>query len=853
MKYHYIFRSVAVIILSGLFLISGAEEIKFATPWGDNGFTVKQESPQSVSLNFSIDQVVLEDMELNGESMRTVNIPGVFLPNDEGAPNLPGMSRFIAMPQGATAKVKILSMRSEVIESIQIAPAPRIPLETENGPLHYEKNPDIYSKNAWYPEKPVKLSDPTQIRGLDVVMLGITPFQYNPVTGELLIYRDIEVEITFEGGNGHFGEDRLRSRWFDPIHYNAVLNYESLPEIDYNKPKEPSETPDYEYLIIVPNDATFIAWADSIKNWRTLQGIRTGVVTTTEMGGNSVSAIESYINNAYNNWNIPPVAFLIIGDYGTSGSTVTSPIYNNYCVSDNIFADVNGDHMPDMVHARMTAQTSTHLNTMVGKVLDYERNPPTNPGFYQNPITALGWQTERWFQICSETVGGFWKHVLGKTPVRINEIYSGTPGSVWSTATNTSTVVNYFGPNGLGYIPATPSELGGWSGGTASDVNNAINSGAFMLQHRDHGGTSGWGEPAYYSSDINGLYNTDLTFVFSINCLTGKYNYSSEVFTEKFHRYTYNGQYSGALGVNAASEVSYSFVNDTYVWGMFDNMWPNFMPDYGTTFPTDFIYPAFAMPAGKIFLANSSWPYNYNNKEVTYHLFHHHGDAFNTVYSEVPQNLTVTHDAVLLSGSTNFSVTANSGSFIALTCNGTILATANGTGSPVTMTIPPLNVGDVMVVTVIKQNFYRYSSNVDVIAPSGPYLSYHSHAINDATGNNNGQADYGEDITIHLTIENVGNAAANSVNASISTTDSYVTITDNSESFGSIPAGSTATRNDAFAVTIDNYVPDMHTVTFDLTMVGSSKDTWTATFTIDLHAPVIVIGNMSGRNSRSIR
>ena len=57
--------------------------------------------------------------------------------------------------------------------------------------------------------------------------------------------------------------------------------------------------------------------------------------------------------------------------------------------------------------------------------------------FYDNPITALGWQTERWFQICSETVGGFWKNVQGKNPVRINEIYCGTPGSPWSTATNT--------------------------------------------------------------------------------------------------------------------------------------------------------------------------------------------------------------------------------------------------------------------------------------------------------------------------------------------------------------------------------------------------------------------------------
>ena len=30
------------------------------------------------------------------------------------------------------------------------------------------------------------------------------------------------------------------------------------------------------------------------------------------------------------------------------------------------------------------------------------------------------------------------------------------------------------------------------------------------------------------------------------------------------------------LGITAASEVSYSFVNDTYVWGLMDNMWTRF-------------------------------------------------------------------------------------------------------------------------------------------------------------------------------------------------------------------------------------------------------------------------------------
>ena len=211
-------------------------------------------------------------------------------------------------------------------------------------------------------------------------------------------------------------------------------------------------------------------------------------------------------------------------------------------------------------------------------------------------------------------------------------------------------VVNYFGPSGTNYIPSTPAHLTDW-GGNATRINNDINSGAFMLSHRDHGGETGWGEPAYSNSNLSGLNNNDLSFILSINCLTGKFDYSGECFAEAFHRLQ-----KGALGLIAATEVSYSFVNDTYLWGMMDNFWPQFMPTIGTAGPVK-ILPAFGNVAGKYFLQSSNWPYNTSNKEVTYYLFHHHGDAFTTVYSEMPQNLTVVHNPVIISGQSVFTVT----------------------------------------------------------------------------------------------------------------------------------------------------------------------------------------------------
>ncbi|HZK07698.1 MAG TPA: C25 family cysteine peptidase [Bacteroidales bacterium] len=818
------------------------QKIAYADSWQKAGYTLLDANRSSVQVSFSIREFTIADTRINDEAMQNVILDGVMLPNDEGTPNLPGTSRYIAIPEGARPVLKISDYRTELIKNVEVAPSPRIPLETEKGELEFTKGA-VYNQNAFYPKNPIQISEVTEIRGVDAVMLGITPFQYNPVTKELLVYRDVKVEITFEGGSGEYGDNRLRSRWWDPIMKDVFLNYASLPEVDYNQQHQQAKKnrdEGYEYLIVVPNNPEFSQWADSIRDFRQKQGILTGVVTLAEIGASSATGLESYFNNIYNNWTIPPAAILLLADYGTNAAnSIISPIWNNYCASDNIYADVNNNSMPDIIFARITANNAQQLKVMVTKFIHYEKNPPTNPNFYHKPITALGWQTERWFQLCSEVVGGFWRK-QGKEPVRINAIYQGTPGSIWSSTTvgNTTAVVNYFGPNGEQYIPQTPAELGGWSGGTAAMVTNAINNGAFMLQHRDHGYEQGWGEPDFISSNIPSLNNTDLCFVFSVNCLTGKYNMSGECFTEKFHRHTHNGKNSGALGLIAASEVSYSFVNDAYVWGLFDNMYPEFMPDYGGPVEERDLLPSFANAAGKYFLKQSAWPYNTNNKEVTYNLFHHHGGAFLRVYSEVPQNLTVMHNPILISGETSFLVSAEAGAFIALTVNGEIIATAEATGSPVSITIESQLPANDMLVTITKQNYYRYEQEVEIIPPAGPYIVYNDMQIDDASGNANGLLDYSETVLLDMTLKNVGVENANNVIATLTTNDEFITIINGQADYGTIGADATKLVAGAFQIEAAGNIPDNHSIILTVS-ASNGTDTWASDFIIKAHAPLI--------------
>ncbi len=675
-----------------------SQDYSFSNPWGAKGLKIISEDSRNITLTYSISDFSMENLDVNGESLKKIELPGHFLFGNPGAPDLPGDGRYIAIPDGAVPVVTVTNQRIVNYSNVNISPAPALPIDSYGKKLSYSKDPDIYNRNEYYPANPVVQSQIIKLRGVNVLVLGITPFQYNPVTKDLRVYRDLKINIEMKGGNGQYGEERLRSRYWDGIMADVIMNYNALPKINYEgQHHEQNGSRDItgcEYLIISPNDAVFQQWADTIKQFRTEQGIQTEVVTLAEIGGDDAALIEAYIDNAYNTWDPVPSAVLLLGDHGAdANNTVASSVrtdhpYNGVSsyISDNTYADVNGDMLPDIAFARIVARNASELQVMIDKFINYERNPPTDPNFYSHPITALGWQTERWFQICSEVVGGFFANALGKSPVRINAVYGGNPDTdPWSTASNTSTVVNYFGPSGLGYIPATPAELGNWTGGTAAGINTAINQGAFLLQHRDHGYTQGWGEPSYNTTSVNSLTNTnnELPYVMSVNCQTGKFNNSTECLAEKFYRYTYNGTASGALGVMAPTEISYSFVNDVYTWGVYDYLWPEFMPDYGSNPVSRGLMPCFGNVAGKYFLQQSSWTSGQVYKNITYNLFHHHGDAFLTLYSEVPQTQNVIHDPYIASSSTEFEVTADSGAFLALTLDGAILETHESNGNPI--------------------------------------------------------------------------------------------------------------------------------------------------------------------------
>ncbi len=559
----------------------------------------------------------------------------------------------------------------------------------------------------------VHLSPPARLRGIDVV--GLT-LDLGPAGVRNLpeLVEEVELRVSFTGGDGQFGESRLRSRLWEPLLERWVLNHGSLPPPEAALPC--GREGGCEFVIIAPDEMAFTAWADSLKSWRTLQGITTEVFTTAEIG-TTWQGIKDFLANAYFSWPVPPSAFLLLADYPASGDGrqvgIPAPIYNGYTVSDNLYADVDGDGLPDMFHGRITAHTGAEVGLMVGKLLDHERAPCPDPGFYAHPLLAAGWDPDGRSVMELETLYGFQANTLGLEPVR--EYVATSPGSTWPDPQ----WVAMFGPQGLGYLPPTPEYLTDW-GGSAARINADINDGAFMVIHRGVGSETAWGDPLYTVGDVAGLNNANYPFVFSMDCLTGRFNSPSTCLTEALHRSPH-----GTVGMISAAEVCYSLPTSRLMLYLLDALWPQFLTPGSTEDPL--LRPGQALLWAKYVLAQDA-VISPQQKQLTYHLFHYHGDPISVMNCEVPQPLSVEHADCCLIGDTSFTVQADEGALIGLTVDGDLIGVGTGTGLPEPIPIIAPTEQGTLRITATKQNRLRYDACVPIrdasaVPEPGPALA----------------------------------------------------------------------------------------------------------------------------------
>jgi len=644
-----------------------------------------------------------------------------FIPADEGKPELNTASKYVAIPKNSGFDIKIISKNEQITENIYISPASKMPSDLDTTDYQAVEDYDIYTSDAFFPEEIISC-ERLSFRGFDVVLIGVAIERYNPVQKVLKTIDNVAVTVEWSPERPEGARDITAvNNTFTEMIRGIVVNPEFFDNMIFDEDdfSENGRRNGCNYLIITPDNEDIKAWADTLRNFREEQGIITKVVTIGAATSNVPDSLKAFLHHCYEDWSPVPAAVLLLGDYSddpalglTTYALTDHPeghAYEPY-LADNKLVDFDDNGLPDMVIARMPAAGGGEARHIVQKTLHYERHPYPDANYYEKATTAMGYQRTRWFQLCTEIVAGYMEQ-HGKRDVHLNAIHQGSPDSVWSTGQRTEQVINLFGPDGLGYIPATMSHLTNWDA-DANDITQTLREGSFIILHRDHGSYKAWSEPHFNNDYINNLNSEKMTFVMSANCQTGHFGYDengNDCLAERFLRIE-----NGAVGIVAASELSFSYVNDTYVWGFFDYLFPDFMPDYGTQ-DIDFQYPAFANAYGKYFLKQSSFPYNASFKTLTNNLLHYFGDAYLRLFSEVPQHLTVSHADDVPPGTMSVKIYADEGATVALSVDNQLIARKKINNGEATLGFTNiLHEGQKIKVVATKQNYYRHESYIRV-------------------------------------------------------------------------------------------------------------------------------------------
>ena len=823
------------------------------------GFSIKSSTASGLSLHYALDEITIKGYN-NGDALgQEIIMKGSFGSFAEGLPNLPFENRYIAVPRGAKVSIKVRENGCQTLKGIDLLPAAEVMLNNADRLPELHKNMSVFGKDANFPTENVTIAQTTQIRGLDVVMLNVTPFRYNPMKKTLEIIYDMDIDLRFEGGEGQFGDARYRNPAWDNILRNLVINSDILPEAHYyerlNEAIQNREE-GCEYLIIAPDDSVFLAWADTLKQFRMRQGILTKIVTTTDCGGNVPENIRNYILNAYENWSIPPAAVLLFGgnhktspNLGLKPFIYTSPPSWGHTYTyptDNPFADMNGDSIPDLAISRMSVYDADDCQRQVEKLISYELDPPTNPHYYDHPVITSGYEENKWFLITSQSVDGFWRKRLAMHPANLYMVYDQMnpeptpPDSIWSTGFNTNAILEYFGPNGTQYIPATIGELDNW--GNMSDPQpliNAMSEGGFLTFYRDHSSNETWGSPYFYTNHIHLIQNEKPTFIFSIGCLTNNFwdNWSADMcLSEAFLRAE-----PGAIGVIGTNSTTYSHYNDLVTWGMLDYFWPDFMPTLGNQTEPGFNYPSYSLVAGKLFLRQQTFlPYTSDTIKVekTLNVFSYLGETYLNIYTEVPQPLSVTANAFQRKDQPDYTLTADEGSVVCIAKDDEILYLTQGTGQAQTFSLPTMDAGEQFDLTVTKPKHIRFQQKVTVIPSSGPYMLMENYVFRD--GNENDTLEFGETARIDITLFNAGVSVAENTEIQLVCESPYIEILKGIALCPRLEPNGRTTLQNAFRIKVADDIPDQTEIAFSIVL-----DNGTVVQTIDFQrtatAPILVI------------
>jgi hypothetical protein len=126
--------------------------------------------------------------------------------------------------------------------------------------------------------------------------------------------------------------------------------------------------------------------------------------------------------------------------------------------------------------------------------------------------------------------------------------------------------------------------------------------------------------------------------------------------------------------------------------------------------------------------------------------------------------------------------------------------------------------------------------------PNQPFVTYYSNDLSLIPGKGKQNMNFGDSLYLDLGLKNIGDQPATSLTATLSSESPYILITDTTESYGTMAPDEIKVVPSGYAFKVSDTIPDNMKVRFDV-QVTNTDTTWMSHFTLDAHAPHLVVSN----------
>ncbi len=811
-------KHLSLLLITSMFIpfLARAEWIplnkKNSSPTPPN-VTLVSDDNYSTVFKIEIAGFSLKDLATDGKNYQIADLMTETSTINPGYPEVPYLAKVLAIPDQAGISVEVLAMGEvQTFSNIYLPPARESWVEG-SPETPYTENTDVYNSLSKWPEEFVQTEPPSVFRDFRIARVSVYPMRYIPSKKQLEVVSSITVRVNYGPGeviNPKTTAKKPIAPSFGKIYKSFIFNYQSVLDNLYGGKED-----GHDLMLCIMPDAfytSFLPYAE----WKRKSGIDIHITKFSDIGANASdpNIIKTHIADAYHNWEVPPTYVLIVGDDGVF------PKHNSsYGFPDeDFFVEIDGnDFFPEMMIGRLTNESDYGMQVMLNKFLLYEQTPYT---------TSTDW---------------FKKGICCSNNAYVSQIETKRFATQRMLVDGGFTSVDTM-------MSKSPCQYG------ISDVINAINEGRSWLNYRGEGWSSGWWASCtpVHTSDLAGINNGQkFTFVTSIGCGVAMFHSSGgNCFGEEWMEMGTLSNPKGAAAFIGPTGNTHTAYNNNIDRGIYVGMFQEGMETPGQ-----------ALVRGKLYMYNVFG----NDYYVDYHykIFCILGDPSIHIWKDIPKATSVSYSPTMPLGSNTveFTVTHTAtgepveNAQVCVTGN-TIFVTAitDATGTAyVDITAEELQTLDV---TVRGQTVIPYQGTLEVIQPNSAYVISQSYVLNDISGGNgNGQMETSEDILGSLTVQNVGVLNADNVQVKISTTDEFIMMTDSTESYGTIPAGTTAVVTDGFAWEVADNFPDLHNVMFQVTATDGTNN-WISYFNVVGHAPFLetglitfddVAGNGNGR------